>query len=379
LSAGGGASAGADARASEASVDGRPEPLRADRLAERLGERELDALLVTNPVNVRYLTGFTGTNGVVVLGADGARTFVTDFRYLDQAEAQLPHAFERVRGRQDLLEDAAGLLADRIGFDDEHLTVKAHRRLGELVGEGVELVAAGGLVEELRAVKDAGEVERIARAAALVDEALSALCERGLAGRSEREVALTLEHDLRERGAEGVSFPIIVAGGAHGALPHASPREESIPADSLVIVDLGCVVDGYCSDCTRTFATGPLGTEAAEVYALVLAAQERALDAVRAGAGAREVDAVAREAIVDGGHGEEFGHGLGHGVGLEIHERPRLSPLGEGTLAAGNVVTVEPGVYVSGRFGVRIEDLVVVREDGAEVLSGFPKALVTVE
>ena len=361
-----------------AEAAGRPEPARADRLAERLREHEIDALLVTDVVNVRYLTSFTGTNGVFVVGADGERTFVTDFRYLEQAEAQLPLAFERAGGRQDLLEDAAALLAGRVGFDDEHLTVKAHARLGKLVGEGVELVPAGGLVEELRAVKEPEEVARIARAAALVDKVLSALRERGLVGRTERAVALDLERDLRERGAEGVSFPIIVAGGAHGALPHASPRDAPIPADSLVIVDLGCVVDGYCSDCTRTFATGPLDTEAAEVYALVLAAQERALEAVRAGAGVREVDAVAREAIADAGHGEEFGHGLGHGVGLEIHERPRLSSLGEGTLVDGNVVTVEPGVYVSGRFGVRVEDLVVVREDGPEVLSGFPKALVTV-
>jgi Xaa-Pro aminopeptidase len=352
---------------------------RADRLAEAVAARGLDALLVTNLVNVRYLTGFSGTNGLAVVGGDGRRAFLTDFRYLDQAEREVGPGFERLRGKQDLLEDAARLLDGRVGFDDEHLTVKSHARLAGLVEERVELVPADGLVEELRAVKDASEVERIARAAALVDEALADLRERGLAGRTEREVALALENDLRERGAEGVSFPIIVAGGAHGALPHASPRDEPIERDSLVIVDLGCTVAGYCSDCTRTFATGALDTEAAEVYALVLAAQERALDAVRAGAGAREVDAVAREAIADAGHGEEFGHGLGHGVGLEIHERPRLSPLGEGTLAAGNVVTVEPGVYLSERFGVRIEDLVVVREDGPEVLSGFPKALVTVE
>jgi Xaa-Pro aminopeptidase len=351
---------------------------RADRLAERIAERELDLLLVTDLVNLRYLTGFTGTNGLALVGgANGERTFFTDFRYLDQAEAQIPSAFERLRGKQDLLGDAAAHFSGRVGFDDEHLTVSAHRRLGELVPEGVELVPAGGLVEEGRAVKEEGEIERIARAAAIVDEALGALAERGLKGRTEREVALELERDMIERGAEGASFPIIVAGGAHGALPHASPRDEPIPADALVIVDLGCIVEGYCSDCTRTFATGPLDGEAAEVYALVLAAQERALGAVRAGAGAREVDAVAREAITDGGHGERFGHGLGHGVGLEIHERPRLSPLGEGTLAAGNVVTVEPGVYVSGAFGVRIEDLVVVGEEGPEVLSSFPKALVT--
>jgi Xaa-Pro aminopeptidase len=356
-----------------------PAPRRADRLVELLRERELDALLVTNLVNLRYVTGFTGTNGLALVGVDGERIFLTDFRYLDQAEAEVPGEFERVRGQESLLEDVAPRLAGRVGFDDEHLTVKSHERLRAAVGEGVLLVAAGGLVEELRAVKEPGEIERIGRAARIADEALGALAEAGLTGRSERAVALALERDLRERGAEGASFPIIVAGGAHGALPHAGPRDEPIPADALVIVDLGAIVEGYCSDCTRTFATGALEGEAAQVYALVLAAQERALEAVRAGAGVVEVDAVAREAIAHGGHGEHFGHGLGHGVGLEIHERPRLSPRGEGTLVDGNVVTVEPGVYVSGEFGVRIEDLVVVGEGGPEILTAFPKALVTVE
>jgi Xaa-Pro aminopeptidase len=351
---------------------------RAERVAERLDADGLDALLVTDLVNVRYLTGFSGTNALALVRAGGERLFVTDFRYVDQAEAEVGTDFERVQGRQDLLGDAAARLSGRVGFDDEHLTVGAHRRLGELVPEGVELVAAGGMVEGFRAVKDGDEIERIARAAEIVDEALGALAERGLTGRTERAVALDLERDLRERGAEAVAFPIIVAGGAHGALPHARPREETIPPDTLVIVDLGCVVEGYCSDCTRTFATGALDGGAAEAYTLVLAAQERALEAVHAGAGVREVDAVARDAIADAGHGEHFGHGLGHGVGLEVHERPRLSPQGEGTLAAGNVVTVEPGVYVSGEFGVRIEDLVVVGEEGPEVVSGFPKALVTV-
>jgi Xaa-Pro aminopeptidase len=356
-----------------------PSGARLERLTGRIAERELDALLVSNLINIRYLTGFTGTNALAVLDPDGRGTFITDFRYVDQAEQQVAPELDRRRGKRDLFGDTAPLLSGRVGFDDEHLTVAAHQRLVELVGDDVELVPTGGLVEELRAVKERTEIERIARAAALVDEVLGALCERGLAGRREREVALALEVELRERGAEGVAFPPIVAGGAHGALPHAAPRDEPIERGSLVIVDVGAVVDGYCSDCTRTVATGPLDVEAAEVYALVLAAQERALEAVRAGAGVREVDAVAREAIADAGHGDEFGHGLGHGVGLEVHERPRLSPTGEGTLAAGNVVTIEPGLYVSGRFGVRIEDLVVVGEEEPEVLTGFPKALVTVE
>jgi Xaa-Pro aminopeptidase len=350
---------------------------RADRLASLLGEPGLDGLLVSDPVNLRYLTGFTGTSGVAVVGLE-QRAFITDFRYVDQAEQQV-QGFERIRGKQDLLGDAAERLSGRIGFDDANVSVRTHARLQELVGEGVSLVPAGGLVETLRAVKDPDEIQAVREAAEMADDVYEHLCGQGLVGRTEREVAGELEAFMRERGAEGPSFPTIVAGGAHGALPHASPRLEPIESGTLVIVDLGCLLDGYCSDCTRTFATGPLEEEVAGVYELVLAAQRAALEAVRAGVPAAAVDAVARSLIADAGHGERFGHGLGHGVGLEIHESPRVSSTSDDELAAGNVVTVEPGVYVSGAFGVRIEDLVVVTDDGCEILSGFTKELVTVE
>jgi len=349
---------------------------RAERLVGLLAEPGLDALLVTDPVNLRYLTGFTGTNGLAVVGP-GQRAFVTDFRYVDQAEQQV-HGFERIRGKQDLLGEAAERLSGRVGFDDANVSVRTHARLRELAGEGVELVSAGGVVESLRSVKDAGELHAIREAAGLADDVYEHLCGQGLVGRTEREVAGELEAFMRERGAEGPSFPTIVAGGAHGALPHASPRLEPIEPDTLVIVDLGCLLEDYCSDCTRTFATGPLGEEAAGVYELVLSAQRAALEAVRAGVQGAAVDAVARGLIAEAGHGERFGHGLGHGVGLEIHEGPRVSPTSEDELAAGNVITVEPGVYVSGAFGVRIEDLVVVTDEGCEILSGFTKELVTV-
>lgn len=349
---------------------------RADRLVAKLAERELDALLVTNLLNVRYLTGFTGTNALCIVG-DEQRDFVTDFRYLEQSAAQVGD-FERLSGRQDLLGDAAPRLSGRVGFEDGHLSVRRHARLAELVPAGVELAPAGDLVEDLRAVKEEDELRRIAAAAALADAIYEYVAERGLAGRTEREVAVDLEREMRERGAEGPSFPSIVAGGAHGALPHAAPRDVAIEQGTLVVVDLGCVVDGYCSDCTRTFATGELDDDAQAVYELVLSAQGRALEAVRPAADVRAVDAVAREAIAAAGHGEHFGHGLGHGVGMEVHEAPRLSPLGDGRLRAGNVVTVEPGVYVPGSFGVRIEDLVVVEPGGCRILSGYPKALTTV-
>ena len=355
---------------------------RADRLAASCARRDLDALLVTEPFDLRYLTGFSGTNGLAVLeaGEDGVRRFVTDFRYVERA-AQEVESFDRLEGERDLLESVGAALPGRrplrLGFDDAHLSVRAHRRLCEELDD-VELVAAGGLVEELRAVKEPGERERIASAAALADEALSAVLRHGLTGRRETEVALELEDEIRHRGAQAPSFPSIVAAGPHGALPHAEPRDAVIPSDVLVIVDWGARLDGYCSDCTRTLATGRPDPEASEVYELVRRAQAAGLEAVRAGPSGREVDRVAREVIEAAGHGERFGHGLGHGVGLEVHEAPRLSKAADDPLQAGNVVTVEPGVYLPGRFGVRIEDLVVVGDDGAQVLSSHPKELLTV-
>jgi Xaa-Pro aminopeptidase len=348
---------------------------RADRLVDRLAEREVDSLLVTNLMNVRYLSGFTGTNALCLIGPQ-ERLFLTDFRYVERAKIEVPD-FERLRGKQDLLGEAAERMSGRVGFEDQHMTVRQHKRLEELVGENVELVPAGGLVEELRAVKEEAELRAIRDAANLADDMYEYICSRGLVGRTEREVALDVEREMRDRGAEDPSFPSIVASGAHGALPHADPRPERIPPNTLVIVDMGCRVDGYCSDCTRTFATGDIDDKAAEVYELVLAAQQEAVAAVKAGAECRAVDSVARDRIAEAGHGDDFGHGLGHGVGLEVHEAPRLAQTSDGTLAAGNVVTVEPGVYLPGAFGVRIEDLAIVIDGGSEVLSHFPKSLIT--
>ena len=275
--------------------------------------------------------------------------------------------------------DLAAHLTGRAGFDDGHMSVRTHEKLAEKAADGVELVAAGGAVEELREVKDAEELERIAAAQELASAALELVLERGLAGRTERAVALELEQEMRQAGATGPSFASIVAAGPHGALPHAMPRDVEIPAGQLVVLDWGALLDGYCSDCTRTVATGPLDDEAREAYQLVWRAQQTGLDAVRAGAGCRAVDAAAREVIADAGFGEEFGHSLGHGVGLEVHEGPTLSMRSEGDLKAGNVVSVEPGVYLPGKFGIRIEDLVGVTADGADVFTRLPKDLVTVD
>jgi Xaa-Pro aminopeptidase len=349
---------------------------RADRLEALVRERDLDALLVTNLVNVRYLTGFTGSNALCLVGP-GLRLFFTDFRYVTQSRREVGDAFDREQGRQDLLEDVAERMSGRVGFEDAHLTVRQHERLRGYAGDDVELVAAGRLVEDLRKVKDDSELERIRAAAALADEIFEHARAMGLAGHTERDVAVELETEMRRRGSDP-SFPSIVAGGPNGSLPHARPGGDAIEPGTLVVIDMGCVLDGYCSDCTRTFATGPIPDGAAEVYDLVLRTQVATLDEIRPGVACRDVDAFARELIAAAGHGERFGHGLGHGVGLEVHEQPTLSRAGEGELAAGNVVTVEPGVYVPDEFGVRIEDLVVVSESGREVLSGFPKELTTV-
>ena len=310
------------------------------------------------------------------MGPD-VRQFLTDFRYVEQAEEQVT-GLDRAKGERDLLGDVAKRIAEaslsRVGFEDHKLSVRQHRRLGESL-EGVELVPAGELVEGLRAVKDADELRAIRAAAEVADAAYALIGERGLVGRTERELALALEEAIRARGSEP-SFPTIVAAGPHAALPHAEPRDLPIREGELVIVDMGAIVDGYCSDCTRTLGAGSVDGEAAELHELVLRAQESALGAVKAGAGCREVDAAGREVIDAAGHGERLGHGLGHGVGLEVHEGPRLSPNStDGDLESGMVVTIEPGVYLPGEAGVRIEDLVVVTDGGCEVLSGFPKQL----
>jgi Xaa-Pro aminopeptidase len=379
---------------------------RAARLAAMLGERGLDALLVERPADLRYLTGFSGSHGMAVLRAtapaadtaamagtapgaeareagEGVHLFLTDFRYTTQSGEQVPAAFAREIVTGELLDAAAATLQGsegRLGFDDASLTVARHRRLVEKLPQGWEAVACAGLVEGQRLVKERFEIARIRAAAELADEALREILEGGLVGRSERDVAIELELRMRRLGAEGASFSSIVAAGAHAALPHAEPRDEPIPRDVLVTIDWGALHDGYCSDCTRTYATGEgISERAREVYELVLAAQEAGLAAVQAGPSGREVDAVARAVIEQAGHGEHFGHGLGHGVGLEIHEGPRLSrTAGEEPLRAGNVVTVEPGVYLPGELGVRIEDLVVVGEDAQDVLTSLPKALTVV-
>jgi Xaa-Pro aminopeptidase len=349
---------------------------RGDRLAELLPERELDCFLVTDLVNVSYLTGFGGTNGACVCGGE-QRVFLTDFRYTERAEAEIED-WDVVTVSDDWLGGIAARLSGKTGFEDHHMAVRTLKRLEEKLPDGVELQGAGGTVEKLRRVKDEAELAAIAAASELADEIWRFALERGLAGRTELDIARAAEARMRELGAEP-SFPTIVAAGPNGALPHAEPGARQIGRGELVVFDMGAKLDGYCSDGTRTFATGEPGEEARAVYGTVLEAQEAALAAVEAGAKAEDVDSVARELIAAAGHGERFGHGLGHGVGLEVHEEPRVSQRSEDVLAAGEVVTIEPGIYLPGKLGIRIEDLVVVTAAGYRNLSSLPKDLQLVD
>ncbi len=354
---------------------------RLERLRAVLAAEGLDALIVDGAANVRYLSGYTGSNGLALVGAAGEARFLTDFRYASQAAAEVDQAFEREIVTGDLHEALARELdAGRVGFDESLTSVRRHRVLAEHAPASVELLATAGLVERLRTVKDEQEIDAIAAAAEIVDGIYAWLFELGLGGRTERDVAVALEHEMRLRGARDPAFSSIVASGTAGALPHAQPREVAIEPGTLVTIDIGALRAGYCSDCTRTVAVGEPGAHAREIHALVLEAQLAGLAAAAPGVSGHDADAAARAVIEAAGHGEHFGHGLGHGVGLEIHEAPRLSRVGaDALLVPGTVVTVEPGVYLPDELGVRIEDLVVVRDGSPLVLSSFTKELLVVD
>ncbi|MCB0862183.1 MAG: aminopeptidase P family protein [Solirubrobacterales bacterium] len=352
---------------------------RADRLVAALAtagpdETPLDALLVTNLVNVEYLTGFTGTNGACIVSGE-RRMFLTDFRYAERASEIEGWDVEIVSGQW--LEGLASRLSGRTGFEDDQVTVRTANQIRE-AADAAEMVEAGGQVERLRRVKDSDEIERIAEAARMTDELYRLLLDDGLAGRTEAEVDGWLTGWMREQGAEP-SFPPIVASGPNGASPHAEPGPREIGTGEMVTIDMGVRLDGYCSDCTRTFATGGeahLDSLSREIYEVTLRANEAGLAAIRAGEAGSAIDEVARAIIREAGYGGNFGHGLGHGVGVEIHEAPRLGPSSQDVLMAGEVVTDEPGIYISGATGVRIEDMVLVGEEGvARNFCSIPKQL----
>ena len=340
---------------------------------ERLQASLEEPLLVSNLVNVRYLVGFESSNAALVVEPDQVRLF-SDFRYAELGRAV--EGVEFVETKRSLYAALGELLEGRIGFEAEDLT---YGRWETLSAGGVELVPRRGLVEELRAVKDDAELEAVRRAAALTSEAYARFAEERFAGRTERELAWRLDELFHELGAEAPAFETIVASGPNSARPHARPSDRKVGAGETIVVDAGVRLDGYCSDCTRTFSTGSLPERLQEAYAVCLEAQLAGLDAVRAGATGVAVDGAARRVIDEAGFGEAFGHGLGHGVGLDVHEAPRLAKESGDTLAAANVVTVEPGIYLEGLGGIRIEDLVIVGEDGPEITTGFTKDLMSVD
>ena len=352
---------------------------RVARLAALLDE----PLLVAGPpyvlggqANVHYLTGLQSSNAAVLVEPDGAATLYTDFRYANRARALA--GFEVVETARGLMPAIGQLLSGRrFQFEEQHLPHALYRAL---IDAGVDALPVSGLVESLRAVKDDEEIARVRRAGALSDEVFATLSQERFSGRSERELAWWIERSFRESGAEGVSFEPVVGAGATAASPHAVPGDAPIQPGVLVVVDAGCVLDGYCSDCTRTFAVGEVSERLQELYALCLDAQLAGLDAVAPGVGGRDADAASRKLIEDAALGWAYGHGMGHGVGLQIHEAPTLRPDSTDVLQAGNVVSVEPGIYIHYEsVGIRIEDLVLVTDDCRERLNHFTKELVTVE
>jgi Xaa-Pro aminopeptidase len=355
-------------------------------LQDQLRERDLDALLIVDLLNVRYLTGFTGSNAALLIHAstDSRTLFCTDGRYLTQSAREVPD-LERVIERRcaPALAARAGKEAEhfrRTGYESQHVTVDGLDLLTEAAGTAVSLVRAPGRVEELRQIKDEDEIEALRMACAAADRALADLIAAGglAPGRTEREVARDLEDRMLDHGASSPAFESIVAAGANSAIPHHRPTEAVLRAGDLVKLDFGALVDGYHSDMTRTVVLGEPADWQRELYELVAASQAAGRAALRPGADVQEVDAAARKVIENAGRGEEFLHGLGHGVGLEIHEAPMLSKTGEGRLSAGMAVTVEPGVYLAGRGGVRIEDTLVVRDDDPELLTLTTKQFLVV-
>jgi Xaa-Pro aminopeptidase len=354
---------------------------RLARLRARMGTGEIDALLVTKLANVRYLTGFTGSAAMLLVTPDDA-LFVTDGRYTEQAREQLEAARVDIRieiGLTAAAQHAAlGAIvppATRLGLEEYSVTW-AEQRGFVATFEGAEILPAGALVEELRRVKDLGEVDRIRRACAIADASFQALLPRLADGITERQFALELEFGMRERGASGNSFDPIIAAGPNGAKPHARPSDRVIGRNELVVCDFGCIVDGYCSDMTRTVSLGDPGPEARHLYEVVLESQQAGRALVAADVACSDIDRASRDVIAQAGWADAFSHSTGHGVGLEIHEAPRVAATGRDTLVVGDVVTVEPGVYLPGIGGVRIEDTVVVAAAGFEPLTLTPKDLV---
>jgi Xaa-Pro aminopeptidase len=339
----------------------------------RLQKSLEEPLLVTNPINVLYLVGFKSSNAALLVEPEEVSLF-SDFRYAEAARTVEGVRFEEAK--RALLKDLAGRLCGPIGFEADFISFSGYETLR---GGSIEPVPRRGLVETLRAVKDERELAALKEACEITDRVFERLVDERFVGRTERDVAWTIEQLFHDEGAERIAFETIVASGPNSARPHGRATDREIGRGETVIIDTGCTVQGYASDYTRTFATGPLEEDLREAYAVVAAAQQAGLEAMRAGVAGVDADGAARGVVDESPFAGLFGHGLGHGLGLEVHEAPRLSTESEDTLAAGNVVTVEPGVYLEGRAGIRTEDDVVVTKDGINNYTGFRKDLIVVD
>jgi Xaa-Pro aminopeptidase len=351
---------------------------RLTRLRAHVASAGVDGVVLTKATNRQYVTGFAGSAGIAIVSAVGA-SLIADFRYVEQATAQAPE-FTVVRATGPLIEAAGAVVKEmglrRIGVEADAMPVGTYRKLATAVAPA-EVVPLDG-IDRVRWIKSADEVDSLRKAMRISDESFAAVLPMIHAGVREHEIAVALEDQLRRRGAQKIAFDTIVASGPRSALPHGVATDRVIGRGEFVTVDYGGIVDGYCSDCTRTVVTAPASDRHHELYMLVLRAQRAALDGLRPGITGREGDRLARDVIVAAGHGDAFGHGLGHGLGLAVHEGPTLSPREDAVLPAGSVVTVEPGVYLAGWGGVRIEDVVVLTDTGCQNLTGLAKTLIEV-
>ncbi|SES71139.1 Xaa-Pro aminopeptidase [Natronincola peptidivorans] len=341
-------------------------------------KKDLDAILIGKPENRRYISSFTGTTGFVIITKDEA-IFITDFRYMQQAqkECKLFKIIETSR-YEPLTNILNELNIGRLGVEEEFFTYGHALDLQEKL-KNLSLVALEGALTKIRSIKSKEEIEYITTAASIADKAFAYILDFLKPGAIEEDIALELEFFMRKQGASGVSFNFIVASGERSSLPHGTASNKIIEAGDFVTLDFGCIYEGYCSDMTRTMVVGEASTKQKEIYSIVLQAQKTALDAVKPGITGKDLDSIARSIIEEAGYGDNFGHGLGHGVGLEVHELPHVNIIGDIPMEPGMVITIEPGIYIPGFGGVRIEDLVVVTENGYKVLSKTSKELIEIK
>lgn len=349
---------------------------RVKKVQDKLSDYEIDALMITSSFNLRYVSNFTGTTGLSVITKDKAY-FVTDFRYTEQAENQAK-GFEIIQNKGPIYDEVQKIIEqdkiERLGFEKNHITFGTYQKINETFTSS--LIPVAGLIEGLREIKSDEEVETIQKAIEITEDAFEHILSYIEVGMTEIQVANELDFYMRKQGASGVSFDTIVASGYRSAMPHGVASDKPIEQGDMITIDFGCYYQGYVSDMTRTFALGDPGDEMKEIYQVVLDAQAKVLDAAKAGMTGTELDQVARDHIAEQGYGEQFGHSTGHGIGLEIHEGPSISYKNEKPLVPGNVITNEPGIYVLGVGGVRIEDDLLITADGNKNLMNSSKELI---